>query len=213
MESNRINIVWICLVAVYTFFHVFLLSEPVGRPLIEDEGLFSYLTMIFVAVSIGFTIYAAKNCKPVGLKVSVYALCYVMFIYLLREADFHRLFTDEHVTRIKFYSNNDTDFVIKVMGGAPLLFFLICAVFVLYKFTRPLLHGIISMYPWAIALLLWGITIVLSQLIDKSFLNKIYPGRVVEEMLELCAAGYMLLAAWTLGRKQTLVKIGKKTKY
>jgi hypothetical protein len=36
----------------------------------------------------------------------------------------------------------------------------------------------------------------LSQVADKTDLNHMYWGQIVEELLELCAAGYMLIAVY-----------------
>ncbi len=112
----------------------------------------------------------------------------------MREADFHRLFTDEHVTRLKFYTDQNIDLLQRILGGIPLILFAIAFISMVTRFTQLILRSFIQATPWAVSLCLWGVTFFLSQLSDKSDLNDIYYGRVLEEMPEFCASGYVLLA-------------------
>ena len=130
------------------------------------------------------------------IKFSLYALVYIILIYILREADFHRLFTDEHITRDKFYTDPNIDLKQKILGGIPLTAFFLCFFYILAKYTKFVFAHIIKLRPWAIAVFLWGVTIFASQALDKSSLNEVHTGRVIEEMLEFCAAGYLLIAVF-----------------
>jgi|GEM_PF-3825198 len=47
-------------------------------------------------------------------KVVTIGLAYVVLIYFLREADFHRLFTPEHITRGVFYASKDVPLLHKL---------------------------------------------------------------------------------------------------
>ena len=123
-------------------------------------------------------------------------MAYVILIYILREADFHRLFTDEHVTKDKFYTDPNIDLKQKILAGIPMGIFFLCFFYLLGRYTKLVLTNILRLRPWAIAAFLWGATIVTSQIIDKSHWNEIYHGRAIEEILEFCAAGYLLIAVF-----------------
>ena len=71
--------------------------------------------------------------------------------------------------------------------------FFICFLGLIFTYTKLILSSLRHAIPWAVALFFWGTTFFLSQLSDKSDLNDIYVGRVIEETLELCASGYVLL--------------------
>lgn len=130
-------------------------------------------------------------------------LAYIVLIYGLREADFHRLFTEKHITRGKFYTHPDIPIWPKIIGGLPLLIFFGLFFFILIRYTSFTLSHLKKCRAWAIALALWFITLFTSQLLDRSDLNHTHGGRVAEEMLEFCAAGYLLIAIY-LGTKALL---------
>ncbi|MFK7794897.1 MAG: hypothetical protein AB8B89_06075, partial [Gammaproteobacteria bacterium] len=153
----------------------------------------SFLTIILLSISLALLL--RSNTKGIELKyrVHLYALAYVMLIYILREADFHRLFTDEHITRGKFYTDPTINWQQKILGGIPLALFFIFFISLTISHTKLILSKTLQAAPWAISTVLWGTTMFLSQLADKSSLNDFYQGRVIEESLELCASGYVLL--------------------
>ena len=122
--DNRINFYWLCLVPAYSVVHVFLLPDTFGRQSIEDNGLFSWLTIFFVLAAMVITMSHARTEASNLVRFSLYATAYVMFIYALREADVHRLFTEEHVTKLKFYRHPEIDIVQKVLAAIPMLIFL-----------------------------------------------------------------------------------------
>ena len=132
-----------------------------------------------------------------AVKLSLYATAYVLLIYALREADAHRLFTEEHVTKWKFYVHPDIDIVQKLLAGVPMLVFLGYFFYLVIRYTPVVYRGLLKMAPWAVAIFLWAVTIFISQLFDKSDFNSTYGGRLVEELMEFCTAGYMLIAAIT----------------
>ena len=194
MVSNRLNLYWGCIVAIYTIAHIFLLPSSWGEKSISDAGLFSYLTLLLLAVSLFLVLKSARMPLEFKYKCYLYSLAYVILIYILREADFHRLFTDEHVTRGKFYTDPNISLQQKILGGVPLMLFAITFITLVIRFAKITFSNLRVATPWAVAAFLWGTTFFFSQLADKSHLNDVYYGRVIEEMLELGAAGYVLLA-------------------
>jgi len=197
MTSNRINLYWGCLVAIYALTHIFILPKSWGEQSISDSGLFSYLTLAILILSLFVVLKSIRIPLEFKYKFYLSLLAYVVLIYILREADFHRLFTDEHITRGKFYTDPNISLHQKILGGIPLAFFTITFIILVTRFTKLILSQLRQATPWAVAVFLWGVTFFLSQLADKSHLNNIYYGRVIEEMLELGAAGFVLLAIIT----------------
>ena len=187
---------WIATIAVYTFVHLTVLSKQWGEQAISDQGIFSILTILIASIALIWLFRTAQSITTSSIKLPLYALTYIILIYILREADFHRLFTDEHITRDKFYTDPNIDLKQKLLGGIPLALFFICFFYILIRYTKLVLVNLRHLQPWAIATFLWGATITLSQVLDKSALNKTYHGRVIEELLEFSAAGYLFLAVF-----------------
>lgn len=196
MTDNRINFFWAAAVAGYILIHIFLISQSWGERAISDTGIFSILTILMASIALIRLLITTHQVLDPSIKFPLYALAYIILIYILREADFHRLFTDEHVTKDKFYTDPNIDLKQKILGGVPMGIFFLCFFYVLVMYIKLVVIKVLQIEPWAIAAFLWGITIVAAQSIDKSYLNGIYNGRVVEELLEFCAAGYLAIAVF-----------------
>ena len=194
MTKNQINKYWAAAIFVYMLVHILLIPQQLGEQAISDKGVISILTILFASIALIRLILTINSISAKSLRVPLYMLAYIILIYILREADFHRLFTDEHITKDKFYTDPDIDIKQKLIGGIPLGIFFICFFYVLIRYFKLTLIHLKQLRPWAVATFLWVTTIFISQVIDKSSLNYIYNGRVLEELLEFCAAGYMLIA-------------------
>jgi hypothetical protein len=196
MTSNRLNLYWGFFVAAYALVHIFFLPNSWGEQSISDAGFSSYLTIILLIISLFLVLKTIRTPLEFNYKFYLSLLAYVIVIYILREADFHRLFTDEHITRLKLYTDPNISLQQKIFGGVPLAVFAISFTVLIIRFTKLVISKLRLATPWAVAVFLWGTTFFLSQLADKSDLNDIYYGRVIEEILELSAAGYVLLAVF-----------------
>ena len=176
MPNNRINIFWFIIVCVYTFVHIVFIPTQWGQHAISDKGFLSFLTIILLVISLISVLRACSFDLYANYKLPMYALAYCILIYVLREADFHRLFTDEHITKSKFYKNPDISLQQKLFGGIPMLVFFICVFYLISKYTKVIAKHLFQLAPWAVAVFLWGLTFILSQAVDKSDLNDIYYG-------------------------------------
>jgi hypothetical protein len=194
MINNRANLAWAGIVAIYALTHIFLLPNTWGEHSISDSGIFSFLTITLLTISLLFLLKSISLPLELKYRHYLFALAYALIIYILREADFHRLFTDEHITKAKFYTDPNISLQQKIFGGIPMALFFVCILYLIATQTKLVLTNIFARTSWAIALFLWGLTFITSQLIDKSDLNDVYFGRVIEEMIEFCASGYVLLA-------------------
>ena len=199
--EQKIIYYWPCAVFVYALCHAFVLPEYLGKPAIEDNGIISYLTIFLAAGAMLQVLRCARGEQQSSVKFALYAASYVILVYVLREADVHRLFTQEHVTRLKFYRHPEISIFQKIAWGVPMLVLVLCFLYLITRYAKTVVAGLLNKSPWAISLALWAVTIFVSQLVDKSDLNSVYRGRVLEEMLELCAAGFMLISAWQVTRQ------------
>jgi len=131
-----------------------------------------------------------------GEKVRWFCWLYVVQIYLFREADFHSAFTEIHITKATFYTAESIPIVQKLIVGAITVGFIVCLVALLIKHARGYLEELKRQVPWAVALCLWFVCLIASQLLDKSPLNEspYWQLRVIEEMLEITAAIYAFTA-------------------
>jgi hypothetical protein len=202
VESSVIFYWGLC-VATYSIIHYVWMPDVWGKQAISDAGIFSILTMAIIASAFIRLVYCAQIVTQKNQQRLLYALAYIVLIYGLREADFHRLFTEEHITRGKFYTNPEIALLPKILGGVPLLVFFSLFLFTIIRYAGFALNHLKKCHAWAIALALWFITLFTSQLFDRSDLNHTYGGRVAEEMLEFCAAGYIFISIY-LGTKLLL---------
>ena len=193
---NRINVLWGPVVVGYSLIHMFTIPQAWGYWSINDSGLFSILTICLVTAALLLLIVIITRTKRPSVKVSLIVLCYVMLIYILREADFHRLFTDEHVTKMKFYTNSSISLFQRVVGASAMGLFIASLLFLFFRYGLLFLRRLFDAQPWAVATVLWAILLIASQVVDKSSLTEVYLGRVVEEMLEFCASGYCFIAVY-----------------
>jgi hypothetical protein len=116
----------------------------------------------------------------------------IMLVYAMREMDFHRLFTAEHVTRLKFYTG---PFPVqeKLLGGAAML----AAIALLAHFTIKNMPGFWKKLkagePVTKNILVWAVLLLGSQLLDKPRFARGLLVKISEETMELSAAFLMLL--------------------
>jgi hypothetical protein len=101
---------------------MFKIDETTARLMLKDNGLVQILTAVVLIASCLLCLYRALRRIPPAFKWA--QLSYLLLIYAMREMDFHRLFTEEHVSRWKLYAG---PFPLheKIMGGIVVLLTLI----------------------------------------------------------------------------------------
>ncbi len=193
-SSNYINILLLALLPIYIIVHAYLLPAAISGAGIADAGYISIITLTFVGCAILSLLILIFNTELDTHKLTAAAAAYVLLIYLLREADVHRLFTLEHVTRWKFYLMQEVPLWQKLFAAAVFILLTACILYLLIKYVRSLWNKLRKSEPWALALLLWFVVLVISQLCDRSGLNETHIGRVIEECSECWAAIYLFLS-------------------
>ncbi len=188
--------IWPIILICYGLLHYTIVPFSWGNKALTDTGIFSMLTISLQTLSLFLMVVTALRINQRYLKYLLFLLSYFLLIYLLREADFHRLFTDGRVTEFEFYTDNQVGLIQKLIGGTVMLTFILSVAAVLLLYGKFVIQHIIQKKPWAITLILWSVSLFLSQVADKTDLNHLYWGQIVEELLELCAAGYMVIVVY-----------------
>lgn len=192
-RSHRPTLLLLGALALYFSFHHFVLPGSIGNPALRDAGFVSIFTMALLAANLVLISREALRASSPGTRLALSALAYAALIYLLREADFHRLFTDEHVTRGRFYTDSSIALGQRLAGGAVMGAFLVCVAGLLARYAASAVRACLAREPWAIAFALWAVSLVGSQVADK-LLRRHALGALVEEGLEASAACLALLA-------------------
>ena len=193
-SSNYINILLLALLPIYIIVHANLLPATISGAGIADAGYVSIITLTFVGCAILSLLILIFNTELDTPKLAAAAATYILLIYLLREADVHRLFTLEHVTKGKFYLMPEVPLWQKLFAAAIFILLAACILYLLIKYIRSLWKKLLEYEPWVLALLLWFVVLVISQLCDRSGLNETHIGRVIEECCECWAAMYLFLS-------------------
>jgi hypothetical protein len=167
-----------------------------------DTGVMSVLNMILIlTVWILCLLHFINN--P-GQRLHWFCWLYIVQIYLLREADFHRAFFEEHVTKPSFYTMVQIPLCQKIIGGLIMLGFFATSIYTFLSNARRFLVALVTREPWAISLVLWFVFLLFSQVYDKTLAreNPNWKLRSIEEMLEVTAALYAVSAISLFSFKQ-----------
>lgn len=191
-QSNIPTVLVLITMALYLVFHRFVLPLHFGATALTDWGWLSWYTLAMIASSWGLIAVATVRAPTARARRALGALLFIVFFYFAREADFHRLFTTEHVTRIRFYTDGSMPVGERLVGGSLMLAFVGVLLYTGLRFARPVLRAIRARTPWAVALAAWATTLVGSQIADK-LMRADYSGRVLEEGLEATAATLALV--------------------
>ena len=190
--SNRATFYQLGVMCLYLLFHRLGLPESVGRKALMDNGWVSWFTLALQGATLALIARQVPAAGSRRVRSSLLMLSYIALIYLAREADFHRFFTTEHVTRWRFYTDASAPLLERVIAGGVMGLFIACVVAMLIRYAVPTLRALRAGRPWAVSLSLWGIAVIASQVCDQ-LLRGDYTGRVAEEGLEATAAGLALM--------------------
>ena len=153
--------------------------------MLADDGLIQILTAgVLIAA---FAVCLQRALRKIAPVLKWTQLSYLLFIYAMREMDFHRLFTQEHISRLKLYTGPYPLYE-KIMGGAIVLFTLIVLLHFILSNLRFYWEQLKKKQSWAIHVIGWAVLLIGSQILDKSRWHGLLTEVVVEENLEFAAA-------------------------
>jgi hypothetical protein len=160
---------------------MFKIDETTARLMLKDNGLVQILTAVVLIASCFLCLYRALRRISPTLKWA--QLSYLLLIYAMREMDFHRLFTEEHVSRWKLYAG-PYPLHEKIMGGIVVLLTLIIMIHFIGSNLPNFWKSLKERQSWAVHLIFWAILLFSSQMLDKSRWHGIFVEVAIEENME-----------------------------
>ena len=164
-------------------------DQDVVKSMTKDDGIIQLATSVLLCFTVLLALLRVITQEQPVLKWV--EASYILSMYAMREMDFHRMFTAEHVTRLKFYTG-PFPLEEKLIGGTIVLLFIVIAVHFLISNVPLLIHDLKKGVPWAWYFIVWGFLLVGAQVIDRPHLFKGSMKSLIEETMELGAA--MLMA-------------------
>ena len=166
-----------------------LLGQDVVKPMTKDGGIIQLATCVVLCLAVALALVRVLTQEQPVLKWV--EASYILSIYAMREMDFHRIFTAEHVTRLKLYTG-PFPLEEKLIGGTIMLLFIVITVHFLITNVPLLIQDLKKRVPRAWYFIVWGFLLAGAQLIDKPHLFKISMKSLIEETMELGAAMLMV---------------------
>jgi hypothetical protein len=170
----------------------------VVKPMTKDSGILQIATSVLLCFTVVLALMRVIAKQQPVLKW-LEASC-ILSVYAMREMDFHRVFTAEHVTRLKLYTG---PFPLheKLIGGTIMLIFIAVALHFLLVNAPLFLQELKKMVPRAWYCIVWGGLLAGAQLIDKPHIFKGSMKSLVEETMELGAAMLMVFIVLSFSQR------------
>jgi hypothetical protein len=192
-KLKSINILILAFAA--NLYLVITLSPDLFHPnIFEDSGTMSIANILLLLTVWIVCLWNYLSIPNEGFRW--FCWLYIVQIYYLREADFHRAFTSINVTKPLFYQTENIPVTEKLIAGLIMAVFSVLLIHIIITNAKSCINALLARKPWAISFLCWFCFLFLSQVFDKSALNY-HPNwkiRSIEEMLEFTAAMYALAA-------------------
>jgi hypothetical protein len=194
MKSNALN-----LSVLLTLFIAFgiLLSSPglLSLDAFRDSGAASFIGLGLISLGLGICLFLAMDGKR-GAPLHWLLLAFVYLVYLMREADFHQAFSSESLTKLDTYSLLEVPLEIRLTAAVVLLSMTGILIYFLFRYSRSIFSSMAKGENWAIALLLWFLLLLCSQIFDRSISTSGTHWKLtaIEELLEVSAALFAVLA-------------------
>jgi hypothetical protein len=200
-QKNRLNFIVTIALINYSCIHFFVLPGSFACAAFYDNGWMSVFSMLVISsISVIITaMLCTSNNRREALTYA--AMLIVNQVYAFREADLHTVFTEQYkvssVTNLKFYTQTRVPLIAKVIPIFILCLFFISAMSLIISYGLKIYKALIKGTPAAVAFIVWGITLVISQIMDRShyfYKSSSWRIRSLEEMLEVAASVFALFA-------------------
>lgn len=162
-----------------------VIDRSTARSLLSDAGLIQTLTAVALFAGAALCLRRALRRIPPVFKWA--ELSFLLVIYALREMDFHRRFTVEHISNKKFYIGPDP-LLTKIIASAVVLLTIIALLHFLLSNARFFFEQLKKKRSWAIHVIAWAILLFGAQILDKSPLRDTFFEHALEENMEFAAA-------------------------
>ena len=215
-QKNRLNFIIAIALINYSCIHFFVLPGSFACAAFYDNGWMSVFSMLVIS-SISVIITAMLCTSNNRREALTYAsMLIINQVYAFREADLHTVFTEQYkvssVTNLKFYTQADVPLIAKVVPIFVLCLFFISAMYLIIFYGLKIYKALIKGAPAAVAFIVWGITLVISQVLDRSryfYKSSSWRIRSLEEMLEVAASVFALCAVIQFYKMRKLKKQNK----
>lgn len=175
-----------------------LLGYDVVKPMTKDGGILQIATSVLLCLSVALALLQVIAKQQPMLKWV--EASYMLSVYAMREMDFHRMFTGEHVTRLKFYMG-PFPLQEKLIGGAIMLLFIVITVHFFITNVPLFMQDLNKKVPRAWYCIVWGFLLLGAQLVDKLHLFEGVIQPLTEETMELGAAVMMIFIVLSFSQK------------
>jgi hypothetical protein len=164
---------------------MYSVDKDTAYSMMEDDGLVQILTAVVLLASCLLCLVRALRKISPALKWA--QLSYLLLIYAMREMDFHRLFTEEHVSRWKLYAG-PFPLQDKIIGGVVVLLTIIVMLHFIGSNLGVFWRSLKAMQSWAVHVIIWAALLFSSQVLDKSRWHGLFFEVTLEENMEFGAA-------------------------
>ena len=167
--------------------------------LLGDSGVIQNLTAGFLFA--GAMICLQRATRKISPVFKWAELSFLLVIYALREMDFHRRFTIEHLSNKKFYLGPDP-MMAKIIAGAVVLLTVIALLHFTLSNMRYFFEQLKKLRPWAIQIIVWATLLFGAQILDKSPLRDYFIEHILEENMEFAASIMIVLILMEVSHRQ-----------
>jgi len=168
-----------------------VIDRSTANDMLSDAGLIQTLTSVALFAGAALCLRRAMRRIPPVFKWA--ELSFLLVIYALREMDFHRRFTVEHISNKDFYIGPDP-LLTKIIAGTVVLLTIIALLHFLLSNARFFFEQLRKKRSWAIHVIAWAVLLFGSQILDKSpQLHDMFIEHVLEENMEFAAATILFL--------------------
>jgi hypothetical protein len=183
------------------------LGYDIVASMITDDGLIQVVTAFLLCISVVLVLSRVIVKQQPVLKW-IEASC-ILGVYAMRELDFHRMFTTEHVTRLKLYTG-PFPLEEKLIGATIWLLFFTAVIHFCITNVPLWIHALKRKVPRAWYVVVWALLLIGAQILDKPRFLRGWKTTLVEETMELGAAvlmifivlGFVTNGGQLLGRKK-----------
>ncbi len=192
-----LSILAVLVVALWT------IDPHTANVLLDDSGLIQNLTAGFLFA--GALICLQRATRKISPVFKWAELSFLLVIYALREMDFHRRFTIEHLSNKKFYIGPDP-LITKLIAGVVVLLTVIALLHFTLSNLRYFVEQVKKLRPWAIQAIAWAALLFGSQILDKSPLRDYFFEHILEENMEFAASIMLFLALLEMSHHQDVTR-------
>lgn len=171
--------------------------------LLGDSGVIQDLTAGFLFA--GALICLQRATRKISPVFKWAELSFLLVIYALREMDFHRRFTIEHLSNKKFYFGPDP-LMAKIIAGTIVLLTVIALLHFTLSNMRYFFEQLKKFRPWAIQVIAWAALLFGAQILDKSPLKDYFIEHILEENMEFAASIMIVLILMEVSHHQDVTR-------